>query len=106
MCVIRFHNSAGMVSLMWCQIVKFSPASSDMFVQDKLEPFQIDYRLARSYGIQKSLSRREILECVQNLINPVSLLFAVRKSACTTFLRRGLFEECILFQNRMMHLNQ
>jgi len=26
MCMISLHKSAGMVSLMWCQIVKFSPA--------------------------------------------------------------------------------
>ena len=32
-CVISLHNSAGMVSLMWCQIVKLSPAPNDMSVQ-------------------------------------------------------------------------
>jgi hypothetical protein len=31
MCVISPHNSAGMVSIMWCQIVKLSPAPDDMF---------------------------------------------------------------------------
>ena len=83
-----------------------SPAPNDMFAQSELELFKMD-RLARSYGIQKILRRREILECVQNLISPVSLLFAIRRrSACTTFSRRGLFEESKLFQNRMMHLNQ
>jgi hypothetical protein len=32
MCVICPHNSAGMVSFMWCQNVKISPASNDMFM--------------------------------------------------------------------------
>jgi len=32
--------------------------------------------------------------------------FAIRRSDRTTFSRKGLFEECKLFQNRMMHLNQ
>jgi hypothetical protein len=31
MCVICPHNSAGMVSFMWCQNVKISPAPNDMF---------------------------------------------------------------------------
>jgi SET domain-containing protein len=31
MCVICPHNSAGMVSFMWCQTVKISPAPNDMF---------------------------------------------------------------------------
>ena len=31
MCVICPHNSAGMVSFMWCQHVKISPAPKDMF---------------------------------------------------------------------------
>jgi hypothetical protein len=31
MCVICPHNSAGMVSFMWFQIVKISPAPNDMF---------------------------------------------------------------------------
>jgi len=30
-CVICPHNSAGMVSFMWCQKVKISPAPNDMF---------------------------------------------------------------------------
>jgi len=50
---------------MWCQIVKFSPARNNMSAQSELELFQIIDRLARSYGIQKLLRRREILECVQ-----------------------------------------
>ena len=33
MCVISTHNSAGMVSIMWCQIVKLSPAPNDIFAQ-------------------------------------------------------------------------
>ena len=69
MCVISPHNSVGMVSPMWCQIVKLSPAPNDMFAQSEIELFQID-RFARLYGIQKLLRRREILECVQNLISP------------------------------------
>ena len=70
MCVISPHNnSAGMMIIMWCQIFKFSPAPGDMFAQVELKLFQID-RLTRSYGIQKLLRRREILECVQNLISP------------------------------------
>jgi len=105
MCVMSPHNSAGMVIIMWCQIVKLSPAPNDTYVQSELKLFYID-SFSRSYGIQKLLRCREILECVQNLINPVSLLFAIRKSACTTFSRRGLFEESKLFQNRIMHLNQ
>jgi len=31
MCVMCPHNSAGMVSFMWCQHVKISPAPNDMF---------------------------------------------------------------------------
>ena len=96
MCVISPHNSAGIVIIMWCQIVKLSPAPDDTYVQRELELFQID-RFARSYDIQKLLLRcREILKFVQNLISP---LFAIRKSARTTFSRRGLFEESRLFQN-------
>jgi len=69
MCVISSHNSAGMVIIMWCQIIKFSPAPDDMFTQRELKLFQID-RLARSYGVQKLLRRREIMECVQDLVSP------------------------------------
>ena len=87
---------------MWCQIVKLSPAPDDTFAQRKLELFQID-RFARSYGIQKLLRCKEILKFVQNLISP---LFAMRRSARTTFSRRGLFDESKLFQNCMIHLNQ
>jgi hypothetical protein len=72
MCVISPHNSAGMVIIMWCQNVKISPAPDDMFAQSELKLFQVD-RLARSYGIQKLLRRREFLECVQNLVCLVSL---------------------------------
>jgi hypothetical protein len=32
MCVICPHNSAGMVSFMWCQNAKISPAPNDMYV--------------------------------------------------------------------------
>ena len=53
---------------MWGQIIKLSPVSDD-FAQSELKLFQID-RLARSYGIQKLLRRREFLECVQNLVCP------------------------------------
>jgi hypothetical protein len=61
MCVTSNHNPAGMVSLMWCQIVKLSPAPDDTFAQSELkELFQID-RLARSYGIQKLLRCRELI---------------------------------------------
>ena len=105
MCVISPRNSAGMVIIMWCQIVKLSPAPNDTFPQSELELFYID-SFSRSCGIQKLLSCREILECVQNLVIPVSLLFAIRRLACTTFSKRGLFEESKLFQNRKMHLNQ
>ena len=66
MCVLSPHNSAGMLIIMWCQIIKFSPAPDDMFAHRELILFQID----RPYGIQKLLRRREILECVQNLISP------------------------------------
>jgi hypothetical protein len=50
MCVISPHNSVGMVIIMWCQIIKFSPAPNDMFVQSELNLLQID-RLARLYGV-------------------------------------------------------
>ena len=59
MCVISPHNSAGIVIIMWCQIVKLSPAPDDTFAQSELKPFQMD-RLARSYGIQKLLRCRII----------------------------------------------
>jgi hypothetical protein len=39
MCVINPHNSAGMVIIMWCQIIKFSPAPNDMFAQSELKLF-------------------------------------------------------------------
>ena len=35
MCVISPHNSAGMVIIMWCQIVKLSPAPNDTHVRAK-----------------------------------------------------------------------
>jgi len=69
MCVICPHNSAGMVIIMWCHIIKFSPAPDDMLAQSELKLFQID-GLARSYGVQKLLRRREIMECMQNLVSP------------------------------------
>jgi len=37
MCVISPHNPAGMVIIMWCQIIKFSPALNDMFAQSELK---------------------------------------------------------------------
>jgi len=43
-----------------------------MFALGELERFQMD-GLSRSYGIQKLLRRRVILECVQNLISPYHL---------------------------------
>jgi len=70
MCVISPHNFAGTVIIMWCQIIKFSPAPNDMSAHSELKLFQID-RLARSYGILKLLRRREILECVHNLVSLV-----------------------------------
>ena len=42
------HNYVGMVSLMWCQIVKLS-SPIDMFAQSELKLFQMD-RVARSNG--------------------------------------------------------
>jgi len=42
MCVISLHNSAGMVIIMWCQIVKLSPAPNDTFAHGELELFQTD----------------------------------------------------------------
>jgi hypothetical protein len=70
MCVvISPHSSAGMVSLVWCQIVKLSPAPNDTFAQSNLKLFYND-SFSRSYGIQTLLRCREILECVQNLISP------------------------------------
>jgi hypothetical protein len=39
MCVISPHNSAEMVIIMWCQIIKFSPAPDDMFAQSELKLF-------------------------------------------------------------------
>ena len=35
MCVICPHNSSGMVSFMWCQNVKISPAPNDMFTKSE-----------------------------------------------------------------------
>ena len=94
--MISPHNSAGMVSLMWCQIVKLFLTPYDKLAQSELKLFQID-RLARSYGIQKLLRCREILDYVQNLLSPVSLLFAIRRSARTTLSRKGLFEVFLVF---------
>ena len=109
MCVISPHNSAGMVIIRWCHIVKLFPAPDDTFAQSELEPFQMD-RLARSYGIQKLLRCRIIYgvraEPDKSMYRFYYLLFAIRRSACTTFSRRGLFEESKLFQNRMIHLNK
>ena len=42
MCVISPHDSAGMVIIMWCQIVKLSPAYDDTFAQSELELFLMD----------------------------------------------------------------
>ena len=39
MCVISPHNSAGMVIIMWCLIVKLSPAPNDTFAQSELKLF-------------------------------------------------------------------
>jgi len=69
MCVISPHDFAGMVIIMWCQTVKLPLAPNDTFAQSELKLFYID-SFSRSYGIQKLLSCREILECVQNLISP------------------------------------
>ena len=41
MCVIC-HNSAGMVSFMWCQNVKISPAPNDMFTKSEFKLSLID----------------------------------------------------------------
>ena len=37
MCVISPHNSAGMVIIMWCQIVKLSPSHNVMFAHCELD---------------------------------------------------------------------
>jgi hypothetical protein len=37
MCVIYPHNPAGMMSFMWCQIVKISPAPNEMFTKSELK---------------------------------------------------------------------
>ena len=37
MCLICLHNSAGMMSFMWCQIVKISPAPNEMFIKSELK---------------------------------------------------------------------
>jgi len=55
--VICPHNSAGMVSFMWCQNVKISPAPNDMFTKSEFKLLLID-SLTRSYGIQKLLRCR------------------------------------------------
>ena len=57
MCVMCPHNSAGMVSFMWCQNVKISPAPNDMFTKSEFKLSLID-SLTRSYGIQKLLRCR------------------------------------------------
>ena len=54
MCVVCSHDSAGVVRLMWCQIVKVPPVHNDMLTQSKLKLFHVN-RLARSYSIQKAL---------------------------------------------------
>ena len=51
------HNSAGLVSFMWCQNVKISPAPNDMFTKSEFKLSLID-SLTRSYGIQKLLRCR------------------------------------------------
>jgi len=105
MCVISLHNYAGMVIIMWCQIVKLSPAPNDTFAQSELKLFYID-SFSRSYGIQKLLRCREILECVQNLISPCIASICNNKVSLQNFLKKRIFKESKLFQNRMMHLNQ
>ena len=89
MCVITPHNSAEMVSLMWCQIVKFSPAPNDMSVYSELGLFQI-YRLARSYGIQYLLRRGEILERVQNQISSCITPVCNKKVRPQNFLKKRI----------------
>jgi len=43
MCVMSLHHSAEMMSLMWCQFVRISPATYDMFAErtSELKLFQI-----------------------------------------------------------------
>ena len=95
MCVIIIlispHNSAGKVIIMWCKIIKFSPAPDDTFALSELELFQID-RFARSYGNQKLLRCRDTSECVQKLISPCITSIACNKKV-SPHTRRGLFEE-------------
>jgi hypothetical protein len=42
MCVTSPHNSAGIMSLMWSQIINVSPGPNYIFVQSELKLFQID----------------------------------------------------------------
>jgi len=71
-----------------------------MLAQNELRVFQID-RLAESYGIQKLLRRREILERMQNLICPCINSVCKKKVSPHNFLKKSK-----LFQNGTMHLNQ
>jgi len=74
---------------MWCQIVKLSPAPKDLFAQIELKLFYID-SFSRSYGIQKLLRCREILECVQNLISPCTASICNKKVSLHNFLKKRI----------------
>ena len=67
-----------------------------MFAQSELKLFQID-RLTRSYGIQKLMRRREILERVQNLISPCIASICNKKVSLHNFLKE---EGCLKRVNR------
>jgi alpha-amylase/alpha-mannosidase (GH57 family) len=76
-----------MVSPMWCQTVKLSPAPNDMFAKSELKLFQSD-RLTRSNGIQKLLRRREFLERLQKLISPCITYVCKKKVGPHNFLKK------------------
>jgi len=72
-----------------CQIVKLSPAPNYMFALSELKLFQIN-RFTRSYGIQRMLRHREILERMQNLISPCITYVCKKKVSPHNILKKRI----------------
>jgi hypothetical protein len=72
---------------MWCEIVKLSSDPDDTFAQSELELFWVD----RLYGIPKLLRRREIKECVHDLISPCITFICNKKVSPHNFLKKRIF---------------
>jgi len=86
MCVISSHNSAGILSLLWCRIIKLSPAPNDMFTYKELELHWTLSRLIDGMA-SKNCWDREIL---QHLISPCTTSVCKRKVSPHNFLKERI----------------